>query len=105
MEDPPKREDPPRENRRGDREVINTIVDGFVEGGNSNSARKKNLRAAHQVNAVSCRPRMPPITFTDDNFKGVDYRQDDLMVVSIDINKFTIMKTLVDQGSSVDILY
>ena len=51
------------------------------------------------------RPLMPPITFTDDNFKGVDYRQDDLMVVLIDINKFTIMKTLVDQGSSVDILY
>ena len=27
------------------------------------------------------------------------------MVISVDINKFTIMKTLVDQGSSVDILY
>jgi len=47
---------------------------------------------------------MLPITFTDDNFKGVDYQQDDPMVISIDINKFTIMKTLVDQGSSVDIL-
>jgi len=27
------------------------------------------------------------------------------MVISFDIDKFTVMKTLVDQGSSVDILY
>jgi len=48
---------------------------------------------------------MPPITFTDEDFKGVDYRLDDTMVISVDINRFTIRKTLVDQGSSVDILY
>jgi len=47
---------------------------------------------------------MPPITFTDEDFKGVDYRQDDPMVISIDIDRFTIRKTLVDQGSSVAIL-
>ena len=57
------------------------------------------------MNAVTFQPRIPPITFTDDDFKGVDYRQDDLMVISVDIDKFTIRKTLVDQGSSVDILY
>jgi len=93
---------PPRENeRRGDREVINTIVGGFAGG---DSDRKKHLRAVHQVNTVSFRPRMPPITFIDNNFKGVDYRQGDPMVISVDINKFTIMKTFVDLGSSVDIL-
>jgi len=48
---------------------------------------------------------MSPITFTDDDFKGVDYRQDDSMVILVNIDKFTTMKTLVDQGSSVDILY
>jgi len=48
---------------------------------------------------------MPPITFTDDDFKGVDYRQGDPMVITVDIDRFTIRKTLVDQGSSVDILY
>ena len=52
------------------------------------------------------RLRMPPISFTDEDFKGVDYRQqDDPMVISVDIDRFTIQKTLVDQGSSVDILY
>jgi len=42
----------------------------------------------------------------DDDFKGVDYRQqDDPMVIAVDIDRFAIRKTLVDQGSSVDILY
>ena len=55
---------------------------------------------------MTFRPRMPPITFTDEDFKGVDYRQQaDPMVIVVDIDRFTIRKTLVDQGSSVDILY
>jgi len=49
--------------------------------------------------------RMSPITFTDDDFKGVDPSQDDPMVISIDMDNFTIMKTLVDKVSSVDILH
>ena len=48
---------------------------------------------------------MPPITFTDEDFKGIDPTQDDPMVISVDIDNFTIKKTLVEQGSSVDILY
>jgi len=48
---------------------------------------------------------MPPITFTEEDFKGVEPSQEDQMVISVDIETFTIMKTLVDQGSSVDILY
>jgi len=54
---------------------------------------------------MAIRPRMPLITFTNDDFKGVDPSQDDLMVILVDVDNFTIMKTLVDQGSSVDILY
>ncbi|XP_068484963.1 uncharacterized protein [Phaseolus vulgaris] len=105
--DPPRRDDPPREaDRRGNREVINTIAGGFAGGGSTNNARKKHLRAVHQVNIVAFRPRMPPITFTDDDFKSVDYRQqDDPMVIAVNIDRFTIRKTLVNQGSSVDILY
>jgi len=48
------------------------------------------------VNNVSFRPRIPLITFTDEDFKGVDHSQDDPMVLSVDIYNFTIMKTLVD---------
>jgi len=100
-----RRDDPPQADTRRGREVINTIAGGFGGGGNSNSARKKHLRAIHQVNLVSARPRMPPITFTDEDFKGIDPTQDDPMVISVDIDNFMIKKTLVDQGSSVDILY
>jgi len=59
----------------------------------------------HQGNAMSFQPSIPPITFTDEEFKGVNPSQDDPMVILVDIKKFTIMKTLVHQGSSVDILY
>ena len=75
-DDPPQRDDPPRDaDRRGNREVINTIVGSFAGGGSINNARKKHLRAMHQVNTMVFRPRMPPITFMNEDFKGVDYRQ------------------------------
>jgi len=100
-----RRDDPPKSDTRRGREVINTIAGGFAGGDNSNSARKKHLRAVHQVNLVFVRSRMPPITFTDRDFKGINPSQDDPMVISVDIDNFTIKKALVDQGSSVDILY
>ncbi|XP_068483118.1 uncharacterized protein [Phaseolus vulgaris] len=48
---------------------------------------------------------MSPILFTDDDFKIIDTRHDDPMVVTIEVTNFVIMKTLIDQGSFVDILY
>jgi len=48
---------------------------------------------------------MLPITFTNDGFTAIDLAQDDPMVITMEINKFTITKVLVGQGSSVDILY
>jgi len=50
-----RRDDPPRDDWRRSREVINTIAGGFAWGGSSNSARKKHLRAIHQVNFVAIR--------------------------------------------------
>ena len=48
---------------------------------------------------------MPPITFTDEDFKAPDPDHDDLMVISIKVAEYGIRKVLVDQGSSVNILY
>jgi len=48
---------------------------------------------------------MPPITFRDDDFQAIDPQHDDPMVISIEIEDFAVRKTLVDPGSSVDILY
>jgi len=44
--------------------------------------------------------RMSSITFIDDNFKAIDPKQDDPMVITVTIEDFTVIKTLVDQGSS-----
>jgi len=49
--------------------------------------------------------RMSPITFTDRDFKAIDPKQDDPMVITVTFDNFAVMKTLVDQGSSVDIFY
>jgi len=49
--------------------------------------------------------RMPPITFSDSDFQGTDPNQDDPMVITIEVENFAVKKVLVDQGSSVDILY
>jgi len=48
---------------------------------------------------------MPPITFTDDDFQGLDHQQDDPMVITVEIVNYAVKKVLIDQGSSVDILY
>jgi len=89
------------------RRVINYIVRDFASGGSTTSAKKKYVRAFQSVNAVfvylhRC---MPLITFRDDDFQAIDPQHDDPMVISVEIKDFAVRKTLVDQGSSVDILY
>ncbi|XP_020203550.1 uncharacterized protein LOC109789096 [Cajanus cajan] len=84
--------------RNEPRRVINTIAGGFAGGGSSSSARKRHLRAITSVNAIGrASPiRMPPITFTDRDFQGIDPIQDDPMVISVEINNCIVKKTLVD---------
>lgn len=48
---------------------------------------------------------MPPITFADDDFHALDPDQDDPMVITAEIARYEISKVLIDQGSSVNILY
>nr|KYP41000.1 hypothetical protein KK1_037649 [Cajanus cajan] len=69
--------------------------------------RKRHLRAVRDVNTVNQQkaPRMPTITFSDRDFRGVDPIQDDPMVISVEMHNCIVKKTLVDQGSSADILY
>jgi len=59
------------------------------------------------IHSTSTHKRLyiPPITFTDDDFTVIDPAQDDPMVITVEIDKFSIAKVLVDLGSSVDILY
>jgi len=46
-----------------------------------------------------------PITFTDVDFQGMDHKQDDPMVITLEIEMFVVKKVLIDQGLLVDILY
>ncbi|XP_027911521.1 uncharacterized protein LOC114170230 [Vigna unguiculata] len=48
---------------------------------------------------------MPPITFSDSDFQGTSPNQDDPMVITVEVENFVVKKVLIDQGSSVDILY
>ncbi|XP_020215666.1 uncharacterized protein LOC109799505 [Cajanus cajan] len=97
-----RREEPSTQPRR----VINTIAGGFAGGGSSSSAQRRHLRAVRHVHAVeTVRRRLPTITFTEADFKGIDPYQDDPMVISVEIHNCIVRKTLVDQGSSADILY
>ncbi|XP_020209660.1 uncharacterized protein LOC109794625, partial [Cajanus cajan] len=104
------RKDHPRSSREDNdrpRKIINTIVRGFAGGGSTSSARKRHHRAVRSVNNVDQpkTPKMPPITFSDKDFRGIDPVQDDPMIISIEMHNCILKKTLVDQGSSADILY
>ncbi|XP_047146895.1 uncharacterized protein LOC124819420 [Vigna umbellata] len=85
---------------------INTISGGFAGGGSSSSARKRHVRALQSVHLVD-RPRctMPPITFWDEDFHAPDPDQDNPMVITVEIARYGVSKVLVDQGSSLNILY
>ena len=90
------------------RGTINTISGGFASEGSTSSARKKHLCHIQSINHITHshhRRRMPPITFTDDDFHGLDHQQDDPMAITVKIENYAVKKVLVDQGSSIDILY
>ncbi|XP_027931963.1 uncharacterized protein LOC114187793 [Vigna unguiculata] len=88
--------------------AINTIVGGFVGGGSTSSTRKKHFRHLQSINHITHshhRCCMPPMTFTDDDFHGIDHQQDDPMVITVELENYAVKKVLIDQGSSIDILY
>ncbi|XP_047182169.1 uncharacterized protein LOC124848525 [Vigna umbellata] len=86
---------------------INTIsVGGVAGGGSSSSVRKPHIRALRSVHAVDrSRRTMPPITFTNEDFHALDPDHDDPMVITAEIARYSISKVLIDQRSSVNILY
>ena len=86
------------------RGFINTISGGF-SGKELSSARKQYWRNAKTVNHVFKRRTLPPMLFTDGDFQEIDLDHDDPIVKTVEIAECVIMKTLVDQGSLVDILF
>ncbi|XP_052735490.1 uncharacterized protein LOC108328707 [Vigna angularis] len=99
---------PPRrvERERSVRGRIDTISGGFAGGGASSSARKRSLRNLKSVHMVDQQPRsIPDITFTNADFHAPDPDHDDPMVITANIARYDVSKVLIDQGSSVNILF
>ncbi|XP_058220738.1 uncharacterized protein LOC131330971 [Rhododendron vialii] len=46
-----------------------------------------------------------PITFTSDDLKGVQLLHTDALVVTITIDRSTVQRVLIDQGSSADVMF
>lgn len=85
---------------------INTILGGFVGGGSSSSAHKHQVWALKIVHLVDRKLEfMLPITFTNEEFKVPNPDQDDRMVITVEIAHYGLSKVLIDQGSTINILY
>jgi hypothetical protein len=91
---------------------IHTIFGGLAGGGESTSARKAHARSVHieEVYQVD-RPwkvqktSTETISFYDKDAKGVSMPHDDALVVTMIVANHTIHRTLVDNGSSAEIIY
>ena len=90
---------------------IHVISGGFVEGGESSSARKAHLRSIRsgevmEVQVVSKLPRLDTaITFSDSDLEGCQHPHDYPLVIRAVVANKTIHRVLVDNGSSADIIF
>ncbi|GFY95559.1 hypothetical protein Acr_10g0009440 [Actinidia rufa] len=91
---------------------IQVIHGGFGSGGYSSSSRKRharnaNGRADEEVYNLSSSTIdiLPPITFNNDDLRGLHFPHDVALVVSAVIANFNVQRILVDNGSSADILF
>lgn len=90
------------------------IFGGFI-GGESSSARKSYVRQIRaegglQLMAIERQTKQlklgcPPITFSANDARGVSQPYDDPLVVTLVVSNYLSHGILIDNGSSVDILY
>ncbi|XP_021738237.1 uncharacterized protein LOC110704737 [Chenopodium quinoa] len=81
-----------------------------ISGGTySRNALKRHLRGlTHQVNHADIRAPQSPvpnILFTAEDYRGLVYPHDDLLVIVTGIANHNVWRTLVDGGSSANILF
>ena len=87
------------------------ISRGFVGDRESSSARKAHLRSFKsgetlEVQVVSKLPRLDTtITFSDADLEGCQHPHDDPLVIRVVVAKKTVHRVLIDNGSSVDIIF
>ncbi|XP_074336384.1 uncharacterized protein LOC141673532 [Apium graveolens] len=104
-------EDNPRYHHRDEEDrVIDVIFGGAAAGGFSHNSRKTYAREIFNVNPSTVkRPRAnstPVISFSDDDYHpGLIEGHQDALVITTRVGNNTVKKMLVDNGSSVDVLY
>ena len=87
------------------------ISRGFAEEGESYSAWKAHLHRIRsgetlEIQAVSKLPRLDTsITFSDFDMEGCQHPHDDPLVVRVVVANKIVHKVLVDNGSSIDIIF
>ncbi|GFS31527.1 hypothetical protein Acr_00g0017880 [Actinidia rufa] len=91
---------------------IQIIHGGFESGGYSTSSTKKHARSAFRPAeeeiynlSSSYVGDQTPITFSNDDLRGLHLPHDDALVVSAIIANFNVQRILIDNGSSADILF
>ena len=90
---------------------IHVISGGFARGGESSSARKAHMcsiRSAEigEIQVVSKLPRLDTsITFSNSDLEGCQHPHDDPLVVRAVVANKTVHWVLVDNGSSIDIIF
>ncbi|XP_074328175.1 uncharacterized protein LOC141666088 [Apium graveolens] len=99
-----------RQHRGEDDRVIDVIFGGIAVGGLSHNSRKLYAREVFNVNpSATKRPRVNPspvIFFSDDDYRtGLIEGHQDALVITTRVENNTVKKMLVDNGSSVDVLY
>ena len=86
------------------------VIIGGSSTGQSSKSKKAYLKVVQsvQLSGRSLRARSTDkqaITFTDEDAKRIHHPYDDAIVITLLIADYTTRRVLVDNGSSVDILY
>ena len=86
------------------------IVGGTAASGSSKKARKTYLWMVQNVQLTGFVPKIawidnPIIKFLEEDARRLHHPHDDALVVSIRVGDYNTYRVLVDNGSSVDILY
>ncbi|XP_020982452.1 uncharacterized protein LOC110273596 [Arachis duranensis] len=109
-DDPRKRK---RDEERGQEErppqpperYIHMINGGFTGGGILKSSRKMHLKEVYQVGEDNRLPNLPTISVTKEDAQGITLGHDDLVVITMILTNTYLHKTLIDQCSSIDIIF
>ena len=86
------------------------IVGGTTAAGSSKKAHKTYLRMVHNVQLTGSVPKImrmdnPVIGFSEEDAQRLHHLHDDALVVGLQVGDYNMHRVLVNNGSSVDILY